>query len=407
MKATVRLGTIAGIRVGVHWSVLGILIILVVALGVARWPLLVPGYPTAAYVAAAVVAALLFLGSLLAHELSHAVVARRNDVEVDDITLWLLGGVAKLRSEARTPRADLRIAAAGPLMSLLVAGLFGLLAVLLVTVDAGVLIVGIAAYLAAINVVLAVFNLIPAAPLDGGRILRAALWAWKGDRARATMWSARAGRGFGFALTLLGAWRLLFTGSGDGLWWILIGLFIVTVARAEEQQAALGATLGEVRVGEVMSADPDTADGGLTVQDFLHGVALVRRHSAFPLVDAEGGLEGLVTLNRLRSVPAGARTETALRDIACPPAEIPTSHPDEPLTELLTRMQGCADGRALVYDGDRLVGIVTPTDVSHAVTLRGLGVDTAPQARAGGEQDRPGGGAGGTDPDGPPPSRRV
>ncbi|WP_019808368.1 site-2 protease family protein, partial [Saccharomonospora halophila] len=395
MKATVRLGTLAGIRVGVHWSVLGILIILVVALGVARWPLLVPGYPTAAYVAAAVVAALLFLGSLLAHELSHAVVARRHDVEVDDITLWLLGGVAKLRSDARTPRADLRIAAAGPLTSLLVAALFGLLAVLLVTVDAGVLIVGIAAYLAAINVVLAVFNLIPAAPLDGGRILRAALWAWKGDRARAAIWSARAGRGFGFGLTLLGAWRLLFTGSGDGLWWILIGLFIVTVARAEEQQAALGATLGEVRVGDVMSADPDTADGGLTVQDFLHGVALVRRHSAFPLVDAEGGLEGLVTLNRLRSVPAGARTETTLRAIACPPAEIPTSHPDEPLTELLTRMQGCADGRALVYDGGTLVGIVTPTDVSHAVTLRGLGVDTAPQARTGGERDRPGGGTGG------------
>ncbi|WP_019813290.1 site-2 protease family protein [Saccharomonospora saliphila] len=373
MRSTVPLGTLAGVRVGVHWSVLGILAVLVVALGTARWPLLVPGYPTGAYVGAALVAALLFLLSLLAHELSHAVVARRNGIEVDEITLWLLGGIAKLRSEARTPGADLRIAAAGPLASVLVAALFGLATWVLVAVDAGVLLVAVPGYLAAINVVLAAFNLIPAAPLDGGRILRAALWAWRGDRVRAAVLSARAGRVFGFALVLLGAWRLLFTGSGDGLWWIVIGLFIVFVAGAEERQAELGAALADVRVGQVMTTDPDTTDGGLTVSEFLHDVALRQRHSAFPLVGPSGRVEGLVTLNRLRAVAPDRRADTTLRETACPLADVPTARADEPLTELLDRMRGCSDGRALVFDGDRLTGIVTSTDISHAVMLHGLG----------------------------------
>lgn len=372
MNPTIKLGTVAGVRVGVHWSVLGILLVLVLALGFARWPLLVPGYPTWAYLLSALLAAVLFLLSLLAHELSHAVVARRNEIVVEDITLWLLGGVAKLRSEARTPAAELRIAGAGPVASLLTAALFGLIAWLLVSVDAAILLVAIAGYLALINVVLAAFNLVPAAPLDGGRILRAALWAWRGDRTRAAVWSARAGRVFGFALILLGAWRLLFAGVGDGVWWILIGLFITSMAGAEERQARLGAMLADVRVGDVMTRDPDTTDGDLSVRRFLDEVAMSRKHSAFPLVDTRGRVEGLITLNRLRSVPAPERDTTRLEQVACPPEEIPTARPDEPLPDLLRRMEGCTDGRALVFDDDTLVGIVSPTDISRIVTLRGM-----------------------------------
>ncbi|EHR49837.1 Zn-dependent protease [Saccharomonospora marina XMU15] len=372
MNPTIKLGTVAGVRVGLHWSVLGILLVLVFALGFARWPLLVPGYSTWVYLLAAVVAALLFLASLLAHELSHAVVARRNGIAVEDITLWLLGGVAKLRSEARTPGAELRIAGAGPLASLLTAALFGLITWLLVAADATTLLVATAGYLALINVVLAAFNLVPAAPLDGGRVLRAALWAWRGDRTRAAVWSARAGRIFGFALILLGAWRLLFAGVGDGLWWILIGLFITSMASAEERQAQVGAMLADVAVGDVMTRDPDTTDGDMSVRRFLDEVALSRKHSAFPLLDARGGVEGLVTLNRLRSVPSQQRDTTPLRQAACPPEQIPTATPQEPLTDLLRRMEGCTDGRALVFEDGRLVGIVSPTDISRVVTLRGM-----------------------------------
>ncbi|WP_199430095.1 site-2 protease family protein [Qaidamihabitans albus] len=391
MNPTIKLGRIGGVRVGVHWSVLGILAVLVFGLGLARWPALLPGYPTVVYLLAATIAALLFLASLLAHELSHAVVARRHDVPADEITLWLLGGVARLRGEARSPGSDLRIAAAGPLMSVLVAAVFGLVTWLTVLAGADPLVTAVPTYLAVINVVLAVFNLVPAAPLDGGRILRAALWAWRGDRTRAAIWSARAGRGFGFALVFLGAWRLLFAGFGDGLWWILIGLFIASMASAEERQTEVTSALAGVRVGDVMSRDPDTADGRMSVGDFLRDVALARRHSAFPLLGPEGRLQGLITLNRLKSVAPDRRDTTTLQDVACPPEEIPLAEPGERLTNLLERLSGCTDGRALVFEGDELVGIVTPSDISRTVTLQGLeagwqggGADitTAPYRRA-------------------------
>lgn len=371
MKATLSLGRIAGVRVGLHWSVLGIVAILM-SLALARWPVVVPGYSWVAYTVAAVTVAVLFVGSLLAHELSHAVVARREGVEVGGITLWLLGGIAQLRGDADTPGASLRIAVVGPAMSFALAVVFGLISLPFGGGNDGLLVAVTFGYLGLINLVLAVFNLIPAAPLDGGRILRAALWKWRGDRDQAAVWSARAGRVFGFALIALGAvW--LFVGAGaDGLWWILIGLFIVTVAGAEEQQAALSSSLRDVRVGDVMTRDPETVDGDRTVAEFVRADVLARKHSAYPIVDEAGGVRGLVTLNRLKRVPADQREDVTLADVACPPSEIPLTSRDESLTDLLPRMAGCEDGRALVVEDGRLIGIVTSRDISHAVSVSDL-----------------------------------
>ncbi|EHI14238.1 Zn-dependent protease [Mycolicibacterium thermoresistibile ATCC 19527] len=369
VKATVRLGRIAGIPVGVHWSVLGIVLLLVVGLSV-QLQSVVGGYPQAAYITAAFGTAALFVLSLLAHELAHAVVARRNGVEVDGITLWLLGGVARLRGDALTPGAAFRIAVVGPLTSLLMAAIFGAATWLAEGAGLGDLTHAVLLYLAIINVVLAVFNLIPAAPLDGGRILRAAIWAWRGDQYVATVWAARAGRLFGFTLIALGLVQAM-TGLG-GLWYILLGLFIVTMAGAEEYQARTTAALAGVRVRDVMTPQPETVPGDLTVARFLHDVLLFRRHSAFPLVDAFGRVEGLITLNRIRSLSPEERATALLRQVACPVNEVPTAAPDELLTDLLPRLGGCADGRALVFERGRLVGIVSPTDISRAAALHGL-----------------------------------
>jgi Zn-dependent protease/CBS domain-containing protein len=352
--------------------VLGVVVLLVVGLSV-RLAATLPGYAAAWYPVAGVVAAVLFVASLLGHELAHAVVARHNGIEVDGITLWLLGGVARLRGQARTPGAEFRVAVVGPLASLVGVGVFAVLALLAAVGGLGALGVAVLSYLAWINLLLAVFNVIPAAPLDGGRILRAAVWAWRGDQLLATVWAARAGRVLGFLLIGLGLIRAV-SGVGGGLWWILLGLFVVTMASAEEHQARTGAALAGTRVRDVMTADPDTVGGDSTVAEFLSEVALHRRHSAFPLVDQTGRLAGLVTLNRLRSVPAGRRATALLRDVACPVNEIPLADPDEPLAALLTRMGGCADGRALVLSDGRPVGIVTPSDISRAAALHGLGV---------------------------------
>jgi Zn-dependent protease len=368
MRASIRLGRVGGVAIGLNVSVLVIVLILVVGLALGRFPAAFPGLSLWAYVVAAVVAAVLFLASLLAHELAHAMLAKRNGLEVAGITLWLLGGVAELRGEPRTPGADLRIAAVGPGTSLVVGALFALLTWLVAGVGGPPLIAGLFGYLALVNGILAVFNLIPAAPLDGGRVLRAALWARWGDRVRAAVAAARAGRVFGFVLIALGFVQLV-TGLGfQGLWLALIGLFLVNAASAEEQQTRVGSALHGVRVRDVMTPWPVTAEPGETVAGLIERVVMRHRLSTYPLVDARGTPTGLVTLNRIRGVPQDERERTRLGDIACPRREVPTAHPDEPLTDLLPRMHGCADGRALVVDDeDRLLGLISPSDISRAI----------------------------------------
>jgi Zn-dependent protease/CBS domain-containing protein len=373
MRASISLGRIAGIRVGINASVFLIIAILVVGLATGQLPAAYPGHGIIAYAIAAIVAAVVFLASLLAHELAHSLVARRNGIEVESIVLWLLGGVAQLRGEAKTPGADFRIAIVGPLTSLALGVGFGLAAGGLRLLGATGLPVGVLTYLAGTNVLLAVFNLIPAAPLDGGRVLRAALWRWRGNQQRATVNAARAGRVLGFVLIALGVLQLV-TGYGlGGIWLALIGWFVVSAATSEEQQARLSGRLAGIRVADVMTAQPLTLDASLTVDAFVGQVALTHRFSTYPLVDHLGRLTGLVTLNRVRAVPLEERATTRLLEIACAPAEVPVARPDDSLVELLERMHGCADGRAVVVDDTgRVVGIVSPSDVARALELADL-----------------------------------
>jgi Zn-dependent protease len=367
------LGRIAGIKVGINASVFLIVAILVVGLATGQLPAAYPGRSIVAYVIAAIIAALLFLASLLAHELAHSLVARRNGIEVESIVLWLLGGVAQLRGEAKTPGADFRIAIVGPLTSLVLAIVFGLAAAGVASLGSAGLPLGVLMYLAATNAVLAVFNLIPAAPLDGGRVLRAALWQFRGDRHAAAVNAARAGRILGFVMIALGVLQVV-TGRGlGGVWLALIGWFVVSAATAEEQQARLGGRLAGVKVGEVMAVRPTVLDGNLTVADFIAQVALTHQYSTYPLVDPHGQLTGLVTLNRVRAVPPELRATTRLQEIACPPSEVPTARPEESLVELLERMNGCADGRAVVVDdAGRVVGVVSASDVARSLQLADL-----------------------------------
>jgi Zn-dependent protease/predicted transcriptional regulator len=315
-----------------------------------------------------VVAAVLFLASLLAHELAHAIVARRNGVEVRSIVLWLLGGVAQLEGEPQSPGADFRIAVVGPMTSLAVGVVSGGIGAVAAALGADRLVVAVLAYLAGTNILLAVFNLIPAAPLDGGRVLRAALWARHGNREAAAITAARAGRVVGFVLVGLGLVALLYTGAVNGLWLALVGWFLISAATAEEQQARVSSRLSGVRVGDAMTRSPVVADGTMTLAEFVDRLALSHRFSSYPLIDEAGRLTGLVTLNRVRAVPTDRRTSTRLRDIACPPEAVPTARPDEPLMTLLPRMRGCSDGRAVVLDEhDRVVGILSSTDISRTL----------------------------------------
>jgi CBS domain-containing protein len=211
-----------------------------------------------------------------------------------------------------------------------------------------------------------VFNLIPGAPLDGGRLLRAVLWQWRGDRYWAAVTAARAGRVLGLVLIGLGLAEVLLTGSLGGLWLALIGWFIAGAAAAEEQQSLLVTTLAGVRVRDVMTPRPETVPADTTVADLVEQYVLRRRHSTFPVLDGDR-LAGVVTLRRVKQLPPSHRTGALVRDIACPLAETPVASSAELLSELLPRLNRAADGRALVVDDGRLVGIVSPTDVSHTI----------------------------------------
>ncbi len=370
MDQDIRLGKIAGIPVGINWSIL-------VILGLLAWELadlVLPSYhrhePTAIYWVAGVITAILYLASLLAHEVSHCVVAKRNGVGVRRITLWLFGGVSELESDALTPKADFRIAVVGPLTSFVLAGVFGALAHLLPQTGGDQeVFVSALGWLAWMNLLLGGFNLIPAAPLDGGRVLRAALWQRSGDRARAAATAARVGQVFGYVLVVLGVLEFITVGV-FGLWLVFLGWFLLSAARSEEKATVMRASLAGVHVRDIMTPDPATFASSMTVADLLDNQLHQHRFSSYPLVGPTGQLEGFTTMSRIRHVPANLRETTRLIDTSVPLPEVPVGAPDEPIADLQKRMQASPDGRAVVLDDTgRLVGIVSTSDIARYVQL--------------------------------------
>jgi Zn-dependent protease len=342
MRETFSLGRISGIRIGVNWSVLVIVALLAYGLAAGQFPAEAPHRPVAEYIGAAIITAVAYIASLLAHELAHSLVARRNGVKVEGITLWLLGGVSRLQGEFSDPGAELRVAGAGPLTSLVLGGAFWLLAWGLHALGMHGVVVAAVAWLGGINILLAVFNVIPAAPLDGGRVLQAVLWAITKDKLKAAMWSARSGQVFGWACIVIGAYLVLALRDYSWLWFILLGWFLVSAATAENQQAVVQSRLRTVAVRQIMTADPVTVPASYTVAQFLNDYRPWSRHSAFPVVD-DGQTVGLVTVRRINQVPAASRGRTALRDVACSMDEVARATPDEPVSDVLPRLNECSE----------------------------------------------------------------
>jgi Zn-dependent protease/CBS domain-containing protein len=362
--------TIGGFRVGFDWSVLIVLGLVAWSLASQVLPSGFPGHSPKAYWLAALTASALFLGSLVMHELSHAIAARRlAGVEVEEITFWLFGGIARIRGELPTPRLQLLVAGIGPLTSLALGAVFWGAAVLLANLGAGSLIAGTALWLGVMNGTLALFNLIPGSPLDGGRVLHAILWRLRGDRTRAALTAARVGQGVGAILVGLGVLVFVFAGNGGGLWTSLVGWFVLSAARGEGQIAALRISLGERRVRDVMSTQPAIGPAWFTVEAFLERFAPFHPHVAFPVQDFDGRLSGLVTLDVLRRVPLERRGTLRIGQLALPLERVITVEPDSSAVELAARLAMSRQTLALVLEEGRLVGVVSPTDLSRAIAL--------------------------------------
>lgn len=371
MRESVRLGHVAGVPVGVNWSLLAIFVLLACSLSAGLLPESHPGLSTAAYVVVGVGTALLFFASVLLHEVGHAVVARRNGVGVEGIVLWIFGGVAKLEGDAPNPRAAFRIAVVGPLVSVVLSLAFFGISALYGEVGFGGLVGEGARWLGLINLLLAAFNMVPGAPLDGGRVLRAVLWGLGGDRNRSWVQAARAGRVVGYVVIALGVLQFATLGVG-GLWLVLIGWFLLSAARVEESHAELRGALGDLAVSELMSPDPVTVPVGSSVQEFLEGHVFQHRFSTFPVVDEERHPVGLVTVSRVKAVPPDRWSTTPIESVAAPLDEVTQARPDEPVVDALERLGPDGDGRILVLSDDHVTGIVSPVDVVRAMELAGL-----------------------------------
>ncbi|HEY5121609.1 MAG TPA: site-2 protease family protein [Acidimicrobiales bacterium] len=377
MEQDIRLGRIAGIPVGMNWSIGFIFVLIAWEMADLVLPAAVPHASSAVCWTVGLAATVLFFVSLLAHEASHAIVATHHGVAVRRITLWLFGGVSELESNALSPSADFRIAVVGPLTSLVLAALFGLARFALGHGSGtGAVLSAAIGWLAWINLTLGVFNLVPAAPLDGGRVLRAVLWARSGDRASAAAAATRAGQAFGYVLVTFGVLEFLTVGI-FGLWMVFLGWFLLSAARAEEGSTMLRAALGQLSVRDLMTRDPVTIPAATTVADMIDTELLHHHFGTFPLVDAKGELVGLTTMSRLRRVAPHDRGTTQLIDVACPIAGVPSAGPDAEVVDVLARMQTSPDGRALIIDQGRLVGIISPTDVMRYMQVAALKRSTA------------------------------
>jgi Zn-dependent protease len=364
------LGRVAGVRLRMNWSVLVIVALIASTLSTNGLPSSYPGRSAAVYAVSGIAAAVGFVISIFAHELAHAIVARRNGINVEDITLWLFGGVSRLSSNAKTPGADFRIAGAGPLVSAILGILFFGVAGILHARNADNIAIGVLGWLGVINVLLAVFNVLPGAPLDGGRLLRAVLWRFWGDRYRAARAATRAGRVIGYALVGLGVVEV-FVGLGfSGIWLLAVGWLLASSAMVEERQADTEARLEHVTVREVMTAEPTVLPAWMTVDSFVDSVVLTHNVRAFPITDVNGQLVGLVTVSKVRGVPRAQWSTTRLSDIACSLQEVAATRPDELVTELLPRLAGCGEGHALVMDVGRLVGLVTPDGITRRAEVQ-------------------------------------
>lgn len=352
------------IRLNASWLVLAVLVSWSLADG--YFPQVLPGRGVDLYWSLGVVGMAGLVISLVLHELSHASVARLRGLQIDGITLFIFGGVAEMRSEPPTPRIEGEVAAAGPLMSFALAGLFALLTTLVGGNGAlGVLF----DYLSTLNLILAVFNLVPGFPLDGGRLFRAALWAKSGDLIGATRRATQVGQGFGWLLITLGAALVLSGGGVGGLWWILIGLFLNGAAKQSYEQLLVHSAFAALPVERLLSHPPIVVAADLPLDRFVEDFAYRHHFSLFPVVD-RGRLIGTIRTRRVADVPRGQWPHHTIGELVQPLTPDDLARPHESAETALQRMQRNGRGQILVVDGDRLLGVLTLQDLLEHLAIR-------------------------------------
>jgi Zn-dependent protease/CBS domain-containing protein len=361
----IQIARVIGIPIYLHFSWLIIFGLIAWTLSTGYFPAQSPDLPAASYWAKGLVASLLFFVSILLHELGHAVVARRQGLRTRSITLFVFGGVAELEKDPKDGRAEFWMAAAGPVASLALAGLFYALASLPFL---GPSAAAVAKYLALINLMLALFNLVPAFPMDGGRLLRGALWGPLG-KARATRIASGAGTLFAFVLIFAGVFSLLRGDSLGGLWYILIGWFIKDASLSSFQQVRLDEALRGVTVRDAMVQAVATIPGSGSVAEAAREYFMRTGYGSYPVTRGEA-VVGLLCLKDILRLSAEEREATSVQGAMRPLTDAIVTDPDVPLPEVISRMAQAGTARLLVMRGERLAGLLTMNGVIRRLKVR-------------------------------------
>lgn len=365
MRASLNFGRILGIPIGAHSSWLIIFVLVTWSLAAGYFPSGYPGWSTATYWLVGLATSLLFFGSVLAHELGHAAVALREGVPVRSITLFIFGGVAQIGREPPTAGAEFRIAAAGPLVSLLLGlGLNGL-----GNLGGDTALGAIALYLGRINLLLFGFNLIPGFPLDGGRMLRAALWAYGRDFRNATRIAARVGQGIAFLFIIFGVFQMFGGQFFNGLWIAFIGWFLQNAASESWQQVMVRDTLRDIPVAQVMQQECARIPANITLEALVNEQVLGQGKRCFFVAD-DGRMGGVITLQNIRTVPRTEWSTTYAGEAMTPATKAHSVTPSDDLAKVLERMVAEDVNQMPVVEDQRLVGTVMREDLLRVLQTR-------------------------------------
>lgn len=366
---SIKIGKLLGVPITIDVSWFVIFALIVYTLSQFYFPQVNPNFSSAMNWLAGVIAALMLFGSVLLHELMHSYVARKNGIGIGGITLFIFGGVSRMQDEPQTPEAELKMAIAGPATSFVLAAVFWALSAFGGRTLLGAVGVEIVGYLAIINLILGVFNMIPGFPLDGGRVFRAILWGSLGNLDKATRIAAYTGQGFGYFFILGGFWMMFSGGFLSGLWLVFIGWFLNNAAQQSYQQLVMRRTLSGVNVQRVMTTDFPHISPDTSLDQFVHDYLLKYDYAAFPVTEGEN-LLGIATAVEVRDIPREKWHDTLVRDIAKPPEEEKVIDENDDAFDALMHMAEGHLSRLLVMHDGKLKGMVTQDSIFNIVRTK-------------------------------------
>ena len=369
LKRKMRLFKLLGFTVSIDAS-WGIILFLVVwSLAGGLFPNYFPDLNIRTYWMMGLFGAIGLFVSIIIHEFSHSLIARKYGLQIKGITLFIFGGVAEMKDEPDSPKTEFLMAIAGPIASFILSLLFAALYQVTTIIEAPVPLIGILGYLSAINMLLAIFNLVPAFPTDGGRILRSALWWIKGDIRWATRMASRISLIFAIAIIFVGFMNLIGGNFIGGLWWILIGSFLFNAANASYQNLLVKQSFEGKTVRDFMTPDPVTVPSKTTLQEFLDAYLYRYHYKMFPVTEGND-ISGIITLQALKAVPREKWQHLPVSSAMQPIGPENSISPDTPIKDALTQMNETGLSRLLVREHEKMTGIVTLKDLLEFLTLK-------------------------------------